>query len=100
LTLRETVTIISSRGDTIVDCLMKGGEGCDEGIRQENPEEGGILLADHEGCCYVSNEEMPQVKELKGLGPDVAGLQHMKLRADRVFVLSALTISTFRHDNK
>lgn len=69
---------------------MKGGDNCEKGLEEKHVGERSVLLAERQiGSCKVCSEEMPQVKELKGLGPNVASLQHSQRQADRVFALSA-----------
>jgi len=63
---------------------MKGGDGCEEVITKRCSGKGGSILAERQGRpCQVDNEEVSQVKELKGVNPNVAGLQHEQHQADR-----------------
>jgi hypothetical protein len=63
---------------------MKGGDGCEEGIEKRSCGKGSNLLVGYQrDSCQIDNEKMSQVKELKGLSPGVAGLQHLQRQADR-----------------
>ncbi len=60
---------------------MKGGDGCEEGIEKRGFGKGShFLVGRQSGACHVDNKEMSQVKKLKGLSPNVAGLQHEEIR--------------------
>jgi len=64
--------------------LMKGGVSCEEGIKKRDSGKRSFLLVGCQSDSYqIGNEEMPQVKELKGLSPNVAGLQHQQRQAGR-----------------
>jgi len=56
---------------------MEGGDGCEEGIEKRGSGKGShFLVGRQSGACHIDNKEMSQVKKLKGLNPNVAGLQH------------------------
>jgi len=56
---------------------MKGGDTCEEGIEKRCSGKGSHFLVGYQiGSYQIHNKKMSQVKKLKGLNPNVAGLQH------------------------